>query len=160
MADISSILWILGSTFMWLEYRMGKNERECDFQNVLDLEVLDCYEFVLLTNDDNERFLKLPIKKIMYGIVKKKKVKMNWWGNFLLENYNDLNSSLHISTYIFKPHNVSSNFMRKLKQSKEKIAYASTSSASSRDIMDDSSVLPSKSVSPLLYRFPSSQRLL
>lgn len=56
---------------------MGKNERECDFQNVLDLEVLDCYEFVLLTNDDNERFLKLPIKKIMYGIVKKKKVKMN-----------------------------------------------------------------------------------
>ena len=52
---------------------MGKNERECDFQNVLDLEVLDCYEFVLLTKDDNERFLKLPIKKIMYGIVKKKK---------------------------------------------------------------------------------------
>lgn len=57
---------------------MGKNERECDFQNVLDLEVLDCYEFVLLTKDDNERFLKLLIRKIMYGrFKKKKKAKMN-----------------------------------------------------------------------------------
>ena len=52
---------------------MGKNERECDFQNVLDLQVLDRYEFVLLTKDDNERFLKLSIRKIMYGRVKKKK---------------------------------------------------------------------------------------
>lgn len=52
---------------------MGKNERDCDFQNVLDLEVLDRYEFVLLTKDENERFLKLSIRKIMYGRVKKKK---------------------------------------------------------------------------------------
>ena len=52
---------------------MGKNERDCDFQNVLDLQVLDRYEFVLLTKDDNERFLKLSIRKIMYGRVKKKK---------------------------------------------------------------------------------------
>lgn len=52
---------------------MGKNERDCDFQNVLDLQVLDRYESVLLTKDDNERFLKLSIRKIMYGRVKKKK---------------------------------------------------------------------------------------
>lgn len=49
---------------------MGKNELERDIQNVLDLEYLECYEFILLTKDDNERFLKLPIRNIMYNRVK------------------------------------------------------------------------------------------